>query len=173
LVERHDLVTRIICAISPPLEAFILKQGFKPQLEDILQDCLLQITIGLDKFHGDEDEILWGWCYTIVRHKLGKYLDERKKSLVESCNQDELEKVIDTATENSHISFQDKLDAKFYISILEEADGECLELMTRRYVEDWDYKTIADIFKLSSADAARMRINRCREEARKLLKSYI
>ena len=173
LKERLEFATKIVREISSPLEAFIVNARVGDASADILQNSLIAITKSLQSFGGDADRMFWAWCYTIARRNVANFLKAEKRGVVETYEMAELQRASDAASLKAHIPAVSASDTEFMLGILRASEGFCLALLTLRFIEGWNYETIAATLELPSANAARMRVNRCLESARALLKKYI
>ena len=171
--EAQTLAEAIVNEVNPSMKKFVFNQKLgEDDSKDVLQETMLEILDSLSNFNGACEREFWGWCYKIARRRVAKFLKENGQDLIESYHAPELEETIDEVAERTRMSAQDLADYKLCISILTKAADECLKLLTRYFVEGWDYQSIAEMFELASADAARMRLVRCREQAQKLLETH-
>ena len=172
LKERLSIATELIREVSPAMEAFILKARLPEPAEDVLQNTLVGITQGLIAFQGATDRQFWKYCYTIVRCRIADVLRKEDRDQTETFAPDALERLIDATAKSPDQDQMHPDDVKFALDILRNAQGICLKYLQLRYVEGWDYKSIATFFDLPSEDAARMRINRCLNDAGSLLAKH-
>jgi RNA polymerase sigma factor (sigma-70 family) len=154
------------------MEAFILKARLPEPAEDVLQHTLVGITQGLIAFQGATDRQFWKYCYTIARCRIADVLRKEDRDKTDTFAPDELERLIDATANSPDQDQMNSDDVKFAIDILRNAQGVCLKYLQLRFVEGWDYESIAAALDLPSEDAARMRISRCLKDARSLLAKH-
>jgi RNA polymerase sigma factor (sigma-70 family) len=168
LTKRLDLATEIFCEVLDGLRLVIFSKVPKSAVEDVLQETLKSIFLGLDKFKGTTDKEFLGWCYQIARNKVSDYHRKEYSSRLEPFPADELLKLAEeSATYDPRWKYE-KRDVRDALDLLEKTKPGCRALLWNHFVIGLDYAEIAEELQLKY-NAARMKIARCLKAAGTLL----
>ena len=173
LDEKLDVGGQIISAVSPRLEAFILRACKPSVAEDLLQETLVKIARNLDRFRGELEIEFRGWCYEISRNILRDHF--RRKDIAERLepfDSEDVRNVIDASSKQDPLSRAEKVDLEEAMSLLEQAKPPCRGYLWSRYIRGMGIKEIAKEYGLKY-DAARMQVKRCLELAVKLAAQHL
>ncbi|MHC1763396.1 MAG: RNA polymerase sigma factor [Verrucomicrobiia bacterium] len=165
---RLRYAEELITTVRPSLYKFVRRGCPENFVDDVLQDVLLGIATGVRRFEGDSDAAVWKWCYGIARHKIAdKFRSEFDESRI-SLDEGHIARVVDVLEASHTKSPRELLELKEAVEVLRVLSPMCQELLWRRLAEGWSFEELAnDMGK--SPDAVRMAVNRCKEEAEKLL----
>jgi RNA polymerase sigma factor (sigma-70 family) len=167
LAERLDLTERIVPLIEYDLRLFIFSFRL-PAPDDVFQEVLKSVFVNLGKFKGDEAKQFWGWCYTIARSKIANAHDKQNRDRLEFMSEEELWEKVESSVAPSAMSAADRMDLRQILKMLARTKPDCDEYLWQHYVFGLDYTEIA-AQRQATPDGVRMRINRCLEEAQKLI----
>jgi RNA polymerase sigma-70 factor (ECF subfamily) len=173
LTKRLHLADKIISAVSPRLEAFILRACKRSVAEDLLQETLVKIARNLDGFRGESEIQFRAWCYKIARNMLRDHF--RKKDIAERLepfDSEDVRNVINASSKQDPLSRAEKVDLDEALSLLEQAKPPCRGYLWSRYIRGMGIKEIAKEYGLKY-DAARMQVKRCLELAVKLAAQHL
>lgn len=168
LADRLDLTERIVPLIEGDLRFFVFAALRPPMAEDVFQEVLKAVMMNLGKFKGDTGKQFWGWCYTIARHKIADAHEKQNRDRLQFLPEEELWEMIESAVAPSGMSAADRLDLQHTLKMLARVKPDCDEYLWQHYVFGLDYAEMA-AQRQATADSVRMRINRCLEEAQKLV----
>ena len=81
LAEREQLADQIIDQIGADLSRYIRSRfRQKDAVDDVLQETLIAIALGLPKFQGTSRPMFWSWCYRIALRACFKTVKKPKKA---------------------------------------------------------------------------------------------
>lgn len=168
LAERLRIVEQVINLIGTELGYFVANGVPPDEAPDALQEILKAIATSLATFNGDTSKAFWAWCYGIARHKLSDYHRKPATSRMLPMAPEDLLALMDSASGDAPLTAQNRHDLAYAMKLLTATKPECSELLWQHYVLGFDYGEIAEERGLKY-DAARMKINRCLEEAKSLV----
>jgi RNA polymerase sigma factor (sigma-70 family) len=169
LKKRLDLAGFIHASIEGDLRLFILRKVHPSANEDVLHEALKAIVINLSAFRGKTDAQFFAWCYRIARNKANDQLRKQSTDRIKPLPEEELWRLVEATAEYEPLSPADKLDLEYAMKLLMKSKPACCDFLWNYYVIGLDYAEIADEFK-SKYNAVRMKIQRCLDTARKLMK---
>jgi len=168
IAERLRIVEQVINLIGAELRYFVAGAVPQDAAQDALQEILKAIALSLKTFNGDTAKEFWGWCYRIARNKLNDYHRKQTSSRTLPLPPEELLALIEATPGDAPLTAQNRHDLDYAMKLLTAAKPECGELLWQHYVLGFDYAEIAEERALKY-DAARMKINRCLEDAKSLV----
>jgi len=169
VAERVRLAEEICRQIAPDLRFFIFGLVQRSDADDVLQNTVKGIISGMRKFEGDSAKQFWGWCYRIARNKICDHYREQAADRVQYVPAEELHRLLDKSAQDAPISLGVRLDLEYALNVLMESKPECYEFLWQHYIFGLDYAEIAEDRSMTY-DNVRMKIGRCLDEARKLVK---
>lgn len=168
LADRLRLAEEIFRIIEPDLRFFVFNR-IRPSLaDDVLQEVLKAVAIGLNKFAGNSTEEFRAWSYCIARNKLNDQFRKQASDRLQSMPQEELLDLIESSAQASPLSPADKHDLEYAMKLLTNSKPECYDYLWKHYVFGLAYGEIAEEQNLNY-DNVRMKIGRCLDEAKSLV----
>jgi RNA polymerase sigma factor (sigma-70 family) len=169
VAERVRLAEEICRQIAPDLRFFVF--GFVPpsDADDVLQNTIKGIIGGLRKFEGDSAKQFWAWCYRIARNKICDHFREKAADRVRYVPSEELHRLVEQSARDAPMSPAVRLDLEYAMKVLTASKPECYEFLWQHYIFGLDYAEIAEE-RTMTYDNVRMKIGRCLDEARRLVK---
>jgi RNA polymerase sigma-70 factor (ECF subfamily) len=155
----------LIGLIEGDLRIFIFARVNPTDAKDVFQVVLTEIILNLCKCKGKTFRQFLAWCYQIARNKVA---DHYRRNRLDPFPMDELWELVEASKTYLPLTAADEIDLKYALELLEMSHPECREILWDHYILDRDIAEIAEELQLKY-DAARMRINRCLETARKYL----
>jgi RNA polymerase sigma factor (sigma-70 family) len=168
VADRLRLAEEIFRLIEPELRFFVFRAIQPPAAEDVLQEVLKAVAIGMKKFAGGSKEQFWAWCYRIARNKLNDHFHRQATNREQTMSQDELWQLVESSAQVSPLSPADRHDLEYAMKLLTASKPECYDYLWKHFVFGLDYGEIAEEQNLSY-DNVRMKIGRCLDEARSLV----
>jgi len=168
VADRLRLAEDIFRLIEPNLRFFVFKAIRPPAAEDVLQEVLKAVAIGLRKFSGDSREQFWAWCYRIARNKLNDHFHGQATNRELPMHQDELWQLVESSAQVSPLSPADRHDLEYAMKLVTASKPECYDYLWKHFVFGLAYGEIAEEQNLSY-DSVRMKIGRCLDEAKLLV----
>jgi len=168
LAERLNIVEQVINLIATELQFFVVKALPPDAVPDAIQEILVGIATGLPKFNGDTSKEFWAWCYRIARNKVNDHHRKQASSRMLPMPPEDLLALMEASADDAPLTSQNHHDLEYALKLLTATKPECSELLWQHYVLGFDYDEIAEDWGLKY-DTARMRINRCLEEAKSLV----
>lgn len=145
----------------------------KSEVNDILSDVYIKIRDNVDKY--DNKYTFWQFIWTILKNHCKDYFKKTKPLFFSELEDIHGNSIIDTnATINWHDDQQleSLFDTQFTFEYIQEAlnilDEDDQEILHARYVLQYSYDLIADIYGLKN-DAVRQKISRILKKLRKNL----
>ena len=145
----------------------------KSEVNDILSDVYIKIRDNIDKY--DNKYTFWQFIWTILKNHCKDYFKKTKPLFFSELEDIHGNSIIDTnATINWHDDQQleSLFDTQFTFEYIQEAlnilDEDDQEILHARYVLQYSYDLIADIYGLKN-DAVRQKISRILKKLRKNL----
>jgi DNA-directed RNA polymerase specialized sigma24 family protein len=169
LAERLRLADEIFGQIEPKLRAFVFSSVTNDAAKDALQEVLKAVALSMKGFKGNTEKEFWGLCYQIARNKLCDHFREKYRERVQPLPPDELLRIVDASAQSRPISPGLRHDLEYVIKLLTAAKPDCADLLWKFYAVGMDYNDIAEE-RASNYDNVRMKIGRCLEEVKKLVK---
>ena len=166
--RRMLLATYIIHFIQPQMRLVIFGKVHPNDFDDVLQETLKAILLGLDSFSGKSEEKFYAWCTRIARNKVNDQLRKRYAKQNQTVSMDDLKDLVLKIEANESLTPQDKLDLEFSLNLLEKSKPGCRNLVWEYFVIGYQRNEMAKIYKLRN-DAAKRRVDRCLDLAQKLL----
>jgi RNA polymerase sigma factor (sigma-70 family) len=168
VADRLRLAEEIFRLIEPDLRLFVSRDIRLPAAEDVLQEILKAIAIGMRQFVGGSNEQFWAWCYRIARNKLTDHFRRQTADREQPMPQDELWQLVESSAQASPMSPADKHDLEYAMNLLTASKPECYDYLWKHFVFGLAYGEIAEEQHLSY-DNVRMKIGRCLDEAKSLV----
>jgi RNA polymerase sigma factor (sigma-70 family) len=168
LAERIRLAEAIFRLIGPDLHLFVFSRVPHQVAEDIFQEVLKAVAIGLKKFQGDTLKEFWAWCYRIARNKLNDHYRDKVAERVQPLPPEELWQMVEASAQDTPVSPAVRLDLEYAMKLLTSSKPECYDFLWNHFVIGLDYGDIAEDRKMTY-DGVRMKITRCLEEAKSLV----
>ena len=167
LVERLQLAEEIFSLIEPDLHRFIFGAVRRHAAEDVFQEVSKAIVTGLGSCQASATAEFWAWCYRIARNKLNDHF--RRQATDRLVSSEEVWQLVESDASRVPLSAAERVDLQDAMKLLAAAKPECSEYLWQHYVLGFDYGEIAGEQNLTY-DAVRMKIGRCLEEARSLVR---
>jgi DNA-directed RNA polymerase specialized sigma24 family protein len=101
VADRLRLAEEIFRLIEPELRFFVFRAIQPPAAEDVLQEVLKAVAIGMKKFAGGSKEQFWAWCYRIARNKLNDHFHRQATNREQTMSQDELWQLVESSAQVS------------------------------------------------------------------------
>jgi RNA polymerase sigma factor (sigma-70 family) len=168
LAERLQLGEEIFRQVEPPLRFFLLNAVSRPASDDVLQEVLKGIVVGLPKFAGNSNGEFWAWCYGIARNKINDQLRRQMNERTQPMPPEELWRLVEVSAQSSPLSAADRHDLEYAMTLLRRSKPECYDYLWKHFVFGHDYAEIAAEENLKY-DNVRMRIGRCLDEVQTLM----
>jgi RNA polymerase sigma factor (sigma-70 family) len=165
--ERDRLLEQIIRIVGPPLYLFLLSRAPRA-VDEVRQEALIAVAMGLPQFRGDCESEAWAWCYQIARNKLSRHFRDDDSNRFISIDPTELSRIVEASAVDDPFGAEEKLFVKEALDLLRNAKPECFEVLWDRFILGLDYKEIAEAHDLNY-DNARRRVERCLDYAQSLL----
>jgi RNA polymerase sigma factor (sigma-70 family) len=161
------LVEPVVTALSTDIFLYVSNRGYSMEdAKDMRQDVMLDIVKGIFSCRAKDRPQFFAWCYAIARHRIARFLRERKRQPQPHPDFDALRERADTYAASQPSLENEKSKLREAIEILRRLGGDCYELVVSRHFFGLGLKEVGENFGISE-DAARMRINRCLEKALK------
>lgn len=168
LSERLRLGENIFRRIEPDLRFFVFNSVAQPAADDVLQEVLTAIAVGLRRFAGSSTPEFWAWCYSIARNKLTDHFRSKASDRLQPMPMDELRELIEESAQSAALAPGDRLDLEYAMNLLTQSKPECHDYLWRHFVFGLGYGEIAAEQNLDY-DNVRMRIGRCLAEVQALM----
>jgi RNA polymerase sigma-70 factor (ECF subfamily) len=136
-------------------------------VDDVLQDTLIAIVLGLPRFEGKTDAQFHAYCYRIARNKVVDAFRRLGKESGRIFPDEEFWEHI--AEADPPLSKEEREQLREAMDLLAAVRPPCLDLLIAHYIEAQTFAHIAEEFDFASEDAARMATGRCLRLARELL----
>lgn len=168
LSERLRLGEKIFRRIEPDLRFFVFNSVIQPAADDVLQEVLTAVAVGLRRFAGSSTPEFWAWCYSIARNKLNDHFRSKASDRLQPMPMEELRELIEESGQSAALSAGDRIDLEYAMNLLTQSKPECHDYLWRHFVFGLDYGEIAAEQNLEY-DSVRMRIGRCLAEVQALM----
>lgn len=155
-----ELLGDILETIAKDITLYVAGRIPRDDIPDVRQNVLLEIAKGLSRFRGKTREQFFSWCYVISRAAVANHHRKRNRQPQTHPDLETLLDMVDQSAARSRSSEEDIRDAREAIELLRSLDPECAELLFKYYVLELGLDEIGEQHGIS-ANAARMRINRC------------
>lgn len=156
----------IVRAISSDLRLFLMGHAPKESVDDLLQETLIGIFLGIQQFKGKTDAQFYGYCYVIARRRVIDLWRRRgrepefvfpEKEVWEAMMQPE-----------PRLSKEERERLAAVMALLAAVRPPCLPYLVAHYIVGMTFGQMAKVFGFSSKDAARMATARCLRLAKEL-----
>lgn len=169
--EKLALADQVVVRLSPDLHLYITlrsqTQNGLLEVDDILQESLVGIAVGLEKFVGDSDKQFFGFCYGVCRHKIADALRKHGRISAHEFSGEELWEAILASESKEALTPEERV---FLREMLAEVRPPCLAYLVARYIDGMSFAEIRDEFGFSSEDVAGTTTRRCLQLAQELWK---
>ena len=118
---------------------------------------------------GESTKQFWAWCYRIARNKICDHYRGQAADRLQYVPAEELHRLLDKSAQDAPISPGVRLDLEYAMNVLTASKPECYEFLWQHYIFGLDYAEIAEE-RTMTYDNVRMKIGRCLDEARRLVK---
>lgn len=162
------LVEEILQDVRPALHLYLNRRCPEAELDDVLQESLVAIATSLVDFEGCTTRQFWSWCYRIASNKLNDTLRQKNQSSLERITDEDLWAGLEVVAGPGSLPPGLRHDLEYAMNLLHNSAPPCYELLWNRFILECEHEEIGEAFGLS-ADAARMKVNRCLELAGKLM----
>jgi RNA polymerase sigma factor (sigma-70 family) len=157
----------IIRVVGPALYLFLLSRA-PGAADDVRQETLIAICLGLPQFRGETESEAWAWCYQIARNKLSRHFRDQDSDRFVSIEPAELDRLVEASASENPLGPDEKLCLEEALDLLRKSKPECFEVLWSRFILGLDYKEIAEAQGVNY-DNARRKVERCLEHAQSLL----
>ena len=161
------IAERIAEELAPELWTFLAGRCPLDEVDDLRQDVLLAVVLGLDGCRAATHAAFWGWVYTIARNKVATRLD--KMNRLQLMEADQFWHLVEASGDFVALMGYEREDLREVWAILDGMDDYIRHCLWRYHVDGADLEEIAEELG-KSKDAVRMTIGRGLATARKLLK---
>ena len=168
LHERLRFAEEIVVRVGPMLRAFLAARCPAAAVDDVLQETLVGVGRGAQRFRGRSDLQFWNWCYRIASHKLADHLRRKSARPTTSLDLEEIRRAVEAAVEDSPSQPGNRLDLEEAMNLLRQSKPPCVGYLTLHFIQGLDYREIATIYG-STSNGIRMQIQRCLTLARQLI----
>ena len=167
--EKLALADQIVVRLSPDLHLFIAPRVPPNLVDDVLQETLIAVALGLDTFQGHTDKQFYGFCYTRCRNKCVDAL--RKASVIQKheFSGEELWSAVLESERKEPLTDEEREMLREALDLLAEVRPPCVDYLVAHYVVGMTFEEMGAEFGFPSEDAARMKTHRCLLLARELL----
>ena len=162
----HAALHELFEAVKMDLYLFVYRRAKQSEVDDIMQEIWKAIIKSLPSFNGKTAKQFLKWCYTIAIRKVADSFDFYER--MEPMSLDDVSRIIDNSEHIRPMSNQDRLDCQEALRLLAESDPDCHEILWNHFILEVEISDIAEQLELKY-DAARMRINRCLDNAQGLI----
>lgn len=144
------------------------------EAQDILSDVYLKIWNNMDKY--DSKYKFWQFIWTILKNHCKDYFKTTRPLLfseLKTTHEDgSLTNLSDTLLSEDNISdfFQTQFDKEIIQNALDQLDESSQELIHSRYVLQYSYETLSDMYGISN-DTIRQKVSRIIKKLRNNLKN--
>lgn len=136
--------------------------------DDVLQETLKAIVLGLDTFRGESEDDFYAWCERIARNKANDQLRKQYAKKNQTLWMEDLKDRVSQIAAEGTLSPEDKLDLEYSLNLLEKSKAGCRELLWQYFIIGYKRNEMAKAYKLRN-DAVKRRVDRCLALAQKLL----
>jgi RNA polymerase sigma factor (sigma-70 family) len=168
LDDRVRIAEEIFRVIEPKLRLYVFNHVRPSSADDVLQEALIAITRSLKNFAGTTEPAFLKWCFSVAWNKIKDQYDKQTNNRFQALPPDELLGLVDATAEAAPLSAGDRLDLEYAMNLLAQSKPECCDYLLKRYVIGLEFGEIAEEQNLEY-DTARMRVERCLEDVRKLV----
>lgn len=168
LHTRLRFTEEIILVVGPALREFIARHTRPDLVEDVWQETLIAIAIGIAKCNADTEAAFWTWCYTIARRRMADQWRQIGRLPTISLDPELFEQAIESSRRDEGLTLAERENLEYGLDLLRAAKPPCVNYLWDRFALDLSFKDLGDIYGLSE-DAMRMQVNRCLELAQKLM----
>jgi RNA polymerase sigma factor (sigma-70 family) len=169
VAERVRLAEEVCRLIAPDLRFFVFGFVQPPNGDDVLQNTIKDVIGGMRRFEGDSAKQFWAWCYRIARNKICDHYRGQTADRLQYVPLEELHRLLEQSAQDSPISPGVRHDLEYAMNVLTASKPECYEFLWQHYIFGLDYAEIAEERSMTY-DNVRMKIGRCLDEARRLVK---
>jgi len=171
--EKLALADQIVVRLSPDLHLYITLRSQTPngslEVDDILQEALVGIVLGLNKFAGDNDSQFFGFCYDICRKRIVDALRRHGRIHAHEFSGDEPWEAILAVANNKSLTPEERASLRDAMKLLEAVRPPCVKYLVAHYLDGLTFKEMQEEFGFPSEAAAYMATRRCLELARELV----
>ena len=166
--RTHDPVVgdTIVRDISPDLRLFLDLHAPKEWVDDLLQETLIDVFLGMPRFKGNTDAQFHGYCYTIARRRVIDALRKRGREPKFVFPVKEAWEAMVQPEPRLTKKEREQLEAK--LNLLAKVRPPCVLYLTAHYIAGMTFAQMSKVFKFPSADAARMATSRCLRLAKEI-----
>lgn len=167
--ERVEWAEDSVRKVYPLIQATIYSRLGVQIGEEVLGNAIVAIMYGIDGVRGTTWEQFRRWCYRIAFNKINDALRSKYADRITPMEPEELAQfAVDELTEDP--ARMDRLaDLNHLLGVLAESRFPCNRILVDRFILGLDPEEIAMAYNVSK-DAARMKVLRCLEAARKIAK---
>ena len=163
--EQCERADDLVVRVRPALYAYLVVRCDPGDVEDLLQEILIASARGFSTMTASDDKQIWGFCYKIARRKLVDHWRARERERAISTAPEELWHLIENTSVEDPITPDERLKLQDALELLRKSEELCYSYLWCYYILDWDIQDVARFHGVSPG-AARMRITRCLEKAR-------
>jgi len=164
---RLRLANDLIESVAPWVGATIKASVKERDVNDVVQNALLAIALGIDDCHAASEGEIRNWCRTIAHRKVVEHY--RGGTFREiPFSPGDIHRLVEASSTVVGISPEERQDLDQAISLLTAAKPPCVHYLHMRFIAGFDYQELGSLFG-QSEDTMRMRVNRCLDLARSLI----
>lgn len=164
--NKVEIAGFLVEAIAPKLWLFLFARVPTPDIEDVRQEVLMAVALGLDSCQATRSGEFWSWVYSIARHKIANRYGNKVQWV--PLEPEEMRRLIEASEVVEGMTRQEKGLVEELVLALEKLPEYQRFCVWSHAVEDQTFVAIGAMSG-KSASAARMAFNRGTAELKRLL----
>ena len=158
-----------VCEVGPALRWFINAHTRPDLAEDAYQETLIALALNVSQCRAKTESQVWQWCYTVARNKIADQARQVDSEKVVSLELETVRQAVEASGGNERIGHDERDELAFAMELLSAAKPPCVGYLWEAFALTLTYVEMGKLHGLS-ADAMRMKVNRCLELVRELVR---
>ena len=158
-----------VCEVGPALRSFINAHSRPDLAEDAYQETLIALALNVAECRANTESQVWRWCYTVARNKIADQARRAESEKVVSLELDTVRQAVEASGGDERIGHDEREELAFAMELLHAAKPPCVGYLWEAFALALTYVEMGKLHGLST-DAMRMKVNRCLELVRELVR---
>ncbi len=167
MIWGHDAVLDIY----PQIQAFVIGRLGWQIGPDVVHDAIEAILRKLSAVRATRQLEFRAWCFRIARNKIADVLRSKYANRVQPLDPAELVNIVEAGAEGGELSLGIRSDLDYLLALLRASKFPCDEVLWQHFIFGLGDEELAVNYEISK-NAARMKIERCWDAARKIAKRH-
>jgi len=158
-----------VCEVGPALRLFINAHTRPDLADDAYQETLIAIALNVGQCRAQKENQVWRWCYRVARNKIADQWRQAGGEATVSLELETVRQAVEASVREERVTEEEREELAHALGLLSAAKPPCVGYLWEAFALTLTYVEMGKLHG-RSADAMRMKVNRCLELVRELVR---